>query len=109
MAELGSGCLLCHFQRLRHKWAKCQKPARNGNKNFGKLTVLTYACNNLTNLEYEVHPFTGNGNEESGFEKTVKSQCIKLNSEVNLFLAGFMHLVPLCEAAELEAGLSGSK
>ena len=30
-------------------------------------------------------------------------------TEVDLFLAGFRHLVPLCEAAELEAGLSGSK
>ena len=46
--------------------------------NFGKLTVLTFASNNLTNLEYEVHPFTGNGNFESVFKKPVKSQCIKL-------------------------------
>ena len=32
------------------------------------------ACNNLTNLEYEVHPFTGNRNVERGFKKTMKSQ-----------------------------------
>ena len=45
------------------------KTARNFIKNFGKLAVLTYACNNLTNLEHEVHPFTGNGNVESGLKK----------------------------------------
>ena len=55
--------------RTFHKWAKCKKPTKNGNENFGKLTVLTYACNNLTNLEYEIHPLTGNGNVESGFKK----------------------------------------
>ena len=48
------------------------------NNFFGKLAVLTYACNNLTNLEYEVHPFTGNGNVERGFKKTMKSQYSKL-------------------------------
>jgi hypothetical protein len=32
------------------------------------LAVLTYAFNNLTNLEDEVHPFTGNGNVESGLK-----------------------------------------
>ena len=48
-----------------HKGVKCQKPARNWNKIFGKLAVSTYA---LTNLEYEVHPFTGNGNVESGLK-----------------------------------------
>ena len=52
-----------------HKWAKRQKFARNGNKIFWELAVLSYACNSLTNLEYEVHPFTGNENVESGFKK----------------------------------------
>jgi hypothetical protein len=54
---------------LRTNGSSVKKPARNGNKKFGKLTVLTYACNNLTNLEYEVHPFTGDGNVECGFKK----------------------------------------
>jgi hypothetical protein len=54
------------------------KPAINWNNNFGKLTVLTYACSNLTNLEYEVRSFTGNGYTESAFKKIMKSQTIKL-------------------------------
>ena len=61
----------CHNHQIYYlrllKWAKCQKPARK--KFFGKLAVLTYACNNLTNLEYEIHSFTGNENVESGFKK----------------------------------------
>ena len=61
----------CHNHQIYYlrlqKWAKCQKPARNNF--FGKLAVLTYASNNLTNLEYEGHPFTKNGYVESGFKK----------------------------------------
>ena len=28
---------------------------------FLKLTGYNYACNSLTNFEYEAHPITGNG------------------------------------------------
>ena len=40
-----------------------------------KLTDHTYACNSLTNFEYEAHAITGNGNQnaESCFERLVKS------------------------------------
>ena len=31
-------------------------------KKFVKLTGYTYACNSLTNFEYEAHPMIGNGN-----------------------------------------------
>ena len=44
-----------------------KKTARNWNKKLGKLTVLTYACNSLTNFECEFHPFAGNGNAGNGF------------------------------------------
>ena len=59
---------------------------------FVKLTSYTYACNNLTNLEYEAHAMTGNESEsiEIGLEKFVKSH------QVTLFLAGFSYLKPLC-------------
>ena len=58
----------CRLRTLAaHKGAKYQKPARNWNKKSVKLAVLTYDCNNLMNLEYEVHLFTGNGNVESWF------------------------------------------
>ena len=67
-AKRGNQCTVSLGTAL-HKWAKCQKPARNGNEILGKLAVLTYACNNFTNLEYEVHSFTGKGNVESGFKK----------------------------------------
>ena len=30
-----------------------------------KLTDSTYACNSLTNFEYEAYQLTGNGNTES--------------------------------------------
>ena len=46
-----------------------KNPPENGNTNFGKWTVLTYAFKNLTNFEYEVHTFTGNGYVECGFKK----------------------------------------
>ena len=39
-------------------------------ENSGKLTHHNYACNSLTNFYvHEVHSFTGNGNDESMFEK----------------------------------------
>jgi hypothetical protein len=47
-----------------------------------KSTGYVYACNNLTNFEYEANPMTGNGNSVKK-EKFVKSH------QGNLFLAGF--------------------
>ena len=54
----GESCLVAFKATRAHKGTKCQKPARNWNKKFGELAVLSYSCNNLTNLEYEVDPFT---------------------------------------------------
>ena len=34
---------------------------------YVKLTDHTYACNSLTNFEYEAHPFIGNGNSKIRF------------------------------------------
>ena len=56
-----------------------------------KLTDHTYACNNLTSFEFQVHAITGKGNDvnrsaETCFEKFVKSQ------QVNLFCGGFYTL-----------------
>ena len=80
--------LLCKSKQLLawvplHKWAKCQKPARNRKNILGQLTVLTYACKTLTNLEYKVHVFTGNGNVENAL-KTCEIT-LKQNQR-NLFL-----------------------
>ena len=55
-----------HWHRLI-KGPNIKYPPGIGNK-MGTLTVITYACNNLTNLEYDVHPFTGKGNVESCFK-----------------------------------------
>jgi len=48
---------------LPHSWAKKQNPAKNGIQKFVKLTGHTYACNSLTNFQYEVHAMTGNRNQ----------------------------------------------
>ena len=66
-----------------------------------KLTDYTDACNSLTNFECNAHPFSRNGNPESCFKKFVKSKLI----EVNLFLAGFIHLESLCDAENLKLHL----
>jgi hypothetical protein len=62
-----------------------------------KLTGHTCACNYLTIFEYEVHGMTGNGSylniAETCMKKFVKSH------QVNLFLAGFSRLKPMCAAA----------
>ena len=54
----------------------------------------TYACNNLTSFWNSAHAITGSGKYANLLklilEKFVKSQ------QVNLFLAGFSHLKPLC-------------
>jgi len=47
-----------------HSWAKLQNLAKNRIQKFMKLTGHTYyACNSLTNFQYEVHAMTGNGNQ----------------------------------------------
>ena len=63
-----------------------------------KSTGHTYACNNLTSFAYVAYAITGNGNyicksAEIDLKKFVKSL------QVNLFLAGFSHLKPLCSSA----------
>ena len=88
----------CSNSVIVHKGAKCQKPARNRKNILGQLTVLTYACKTLTNLEYKVHVFTGNGNVENAL-KTCEIP-MKQNGK-NLFLASFRHLVPLCSGASM--------
>ena len=45
-----------------HRKALRQKTAKNEIQKFVKLTGYTYACNSLTNFEYEGHAMTGNGN-----------------------------------------------
>ena len=67
-----SGSLLRPEEAAAASWSapdaemgQMSKPARNWNKIFVKLAVSTYAW---TNLEYEVHPYTGNGNVKDGFE-----------------------------------------
>ena len=49
-----------------------------------------YACNSLTNFEYEIPPFTGNGNTKVALKNSWNQ--IKL-TEVNLFLEGFTEIV----------------
>ena len=45
---------------------------------------------------FKFHPFTGNGNPESCFDKFVKLH----ETKVNLFLVGFCYLGPIVELAE---------
>jgi hypothetical protein len=73
-----------------HSWTKEEINARNENKKFVKLTGSTYVCNSFTNIEYQVHAMTGNGNQMNlqklGWKIFVKSD------QVFLFLAGFNYL-----------------
>ena len=43
-----------------HSWGLHSKKTNMRFKKFVKLTGYTYACNTLTNFEYEVHAMTGN-------------------------------------------------
>ena len=52
-----------------------------------KLTDNTYVCNSLTNFEYKAHTYSRN---QIVMKEPMKSY------QVNLFLAGFNHLEPLC-------------
>ena len=80
----------CHHRSAQ--FGPMAKPAKNKIEKFVKLTDHSYACNSLTNFEYEAHTITGNGNQsaESCLEKLVKSHL------VNLLLAGLNPLEPLC-------------
>jgi hypothetical protein len=57
------------------------------------LTGHSYACNSLTNFESEALALIRNRNGES--TETCKEKLVK-SHEVNLFLAGFIRLEPLC-------------
>ena len=60
--------------------------------------VILYACNSLTNFQYEVHAMTGNGS----YVNLVKLACTKKVGKslwVNLFSASFSQFEPLCVAA----------
>jgi hypothetical protein len=57
------------------------------------MTDHTYAFNSLTNFEYEANTMTGNGNHENFLKIIFKIREITL---MNLFLAGFGYLEPLC-------------
>ena len=57
-----------------------------------KLTNHTYANNSWTHFKYEVDIMTGN---KMIFAETCSEKFVKTH-QVNLFLAGFSHLVPLC-------------
>ena len=46
-----------------HSWGLHSKKTNMRFKKFVKLTGYTYACNTLTNFEYEVHAMTGNVNQ----------------------------------------------
>ena len=54
----------------------------------------TYACNNLTSFWNAAHAITGNGNY-ANLLKSILEKFVKAH-QVNLFLAGFSHLKPLC-------------
>ena len=61
----------------------------------------TCACNDLTSFDYEVHRMIGNGSQfeyaETCMKKFMKSH------QVNLFLAAFSHLKPMCAVAAATA------
>ena len=60
-----------------------------------KLTGYNYACNSVTNFEYEVHPKNGNGNHTHVNPLKLARKKFVKSHQVNLFLAGFSHLEPL--------------
>ena len=50
-----------------------------------KLTDSTYACNSLTNFEYEAYQLTGNGNAESFPFLKIR----EINGSESIYLADF--------------------
>ena len=87
--------LVIIFKSLRTVGSNSKFPTKMRFKKFVKMTDHTCSCNDLTNFWYE----TRNDRKRKLFEyagiwmeKLVKSLW------VNLFLAGFSHLEPLCDA-----------
>ena len=60
----------------------------------------TYACNNLTSFWNAAHAITRNGNY-TNLLKSILEEFVKAH-QVNLFLAGFSHLKPLCSGSEVQ-------
>jgi hypothetical protein len=61
-----------------------------------KLTNHTCASNDVTSFEYVLHVTTGNGSYVN-FKETHEKNLVK-SLWMNLFLAGFSLLEPLCDA-----------
>ena len=74
-----------------------KKPAKVKVEKFVKLTDHTCACNDLTSFEYEVHGMTGN-RKSFEYAETCMKKFVK-SLQVNLFLAGFSRVKPMCSTA----------
>ena len=59
-----------------------------------KLTDHTYACNNLTSFDFQVHAITGNGNDVNQLKLALKN--LWNHNKWTYFVADFIHWELLC-------------